>query len=206
MGNKKEAGAIILSGGKNTRMKANKAFLEVGQQKLIETITNVLQESCAQVIIVTNEPQLYQYLGVKVTIDVIPGLGPLSGMHAGLLVSPYHYNFIVACDMPFVEADLVRYLLDGADGYDLVVPRVGGHLQPLHAVYAKSCIPYIEECLHRRIFKIIDFYHQVRVKYVEEDKISQLVDLSKVFYNVNTPQELAHARKMAGDKTKEAKG
>jgi len=189
------AGAIILSGGKNSRMGRNKAFLELGQKRIIDGVVEKLTGYFQEIVVVTNDPSAYQYLGVKVTSDIIPGLGPLSGMHAGLKVSGQYYNLILACDMPFISAELGRYLVAEADGFDVAVPQVGKYLQPLFAVYAQSCLPLIEDCLHRGISKIITFYPQVKINYVGQERLrTKAPDLERVFLNVNTPQELERAR------------
>jgi len=191
------AGAIILAGGKNSRMGRNKAFLELGQKRIIDGVIEKLADYFPEIVVVTNDPPSYQYLGVKVTSDIIPGLGPLSGMHAGLKASGQDYNLILACDMPFISAALGRYLVDEARGFDVAVPQVGKYLQPLFAVYAQSCLPYIEDCLNRGIFKIITFYPLVKVNYVGQERLrSKAPDLEKVFLNVNTPRELEKARSL----------
>jgi len=192
-----EATGIILSGGRNSRMRTNKAFLEVGQEKIIERTVKKLQELFPEVIIVTNEPEPYRYLGTKVVSDLIPGLGPLSGMQAGLEASTHQLNFIIACNLPFMEPRLVRYMVQQAQGFDVVVPQMGDYLQPLHAVYAKTCLPLITQCLQKSITKVIAFYHQVRVKYVGEAQLEQFGDPQRMFYNVNTPEELSRARNLA---------
>ncbi|NPV26320.1 MAG: molybdenum cofactor guanylyltransferase [Firmicutes bacterium] len=181
---------IILSGGKSSRMQMNKAFLIIDRERIIEHIISVLRQILREIVIVTNEPELYAGLGGKVVSDVIPQQGPLSGVHAGLLAASHQHGFVVACDMPFVSVQLIQYLLGQTTAEDdVVVPRLGPYLQPLHAVYSKRCIPAIEECLHHDIHKLTAFYSRVRVKYIEEELIRQLADPDEVFFNVNTPAD-----------------
>ncbi|MHB1126705.1 MAG: molybdenum cofactor guanylyltransferase [Bacillota bacterium] len=191
-----EATGIILSGGKNTRMRSNKAFLEIGKGKIIEETVKKLQRLFADVIIVTNEPELYSYLGTKLVHDLIQGFGPLSGIHAGITASNHNLNFVIACDLPFMKTGLVRYMIENAEGFDVVVPQVGNYLQPLHAVYAQSCLTPITGCLQEGIAKVIAFYHQVRVNYIGESKLKQYGNPQEMFYNVNTPNELRVAMDM----------
>lgn len=186
---------IILSGGQNSRMKTNKAFLKIDNQYIIENTISELKKFCSEIIIVTNEPELYNNLGVKVITDVIPRRGPLSGIHAGLLAAGNFQSFVVACDMPFINGELARYMVEHATDCDVLVPQVGDYLQPLFAVYSKNCLPPIESCLKRDMRKIIAFYHEVRVKYLSEIIIRKYVDTEKVFYNVNTPEELDRAQR-----------
>ncbi|MDA8212769.1 MAG: molybdenum cofactor guanylyltransferase [Clostridia bacterium] len=191
---------IILAGGKNSRMGANKALLTLGNRTFIQDAVQNLRQFCAEIIVVSNEPELYRDLGVKVTEDIIPKKGPLSGIHAGLTVSANFHNFIVACDMPFLNWTLGKYMVDNVDGLDVLIPRIGEYLQPLHAVYSKNCIRPIEKCLEQNIFKaqnifkVIAFYPEVKVGYLDEDKIRELVDVDKVFFNVNTPEDLDRAK------------
>lgn len=196
------SGAIILSGGKNSRMGRNKAFLTVGEEAIISRTVQELRPVVDQITIVTNQPELYQFLEVDLAKDIYPGMGPLGGIHAGLLHARYSLNFVVACDMPFVDGAFVKELLCLAEGYDVTIPQIDDYLQPLYAVYSKKCIEPIEECLQKDIRKIIAFYHQVRIRYVGESCIQKWVDPDKVFFNVNTPTELEQAQSMEGSKKK----
>ncbi|MZP28879.1 NTP transferase domain-containing protein [Heliobacterium undosum] len=195
-----DAAAIILSGGRNSRMGRNKAFVAVNGKAIIAQIIEKLRPVTAEIIVVTNCPDDYRHLGVRLTGDIIPDQGPLSGIHAGLSASHCRNNIVVACDMPFVEAPLARALLELAPGYDVVVPQWRDYLQPLFAVYAKTCINPIEACLRGNIRKIISFYPQVRVRYAGEALLSQWGDPERFFFNVNTPADLEAAQGVAEDR------
>lgn len=199
-----QGAGIILSGGRNTRMGGkNKAFLAVRERGIIEENVVLLQELFSLVIVVTNEPEAYRHLRVQLARDRFLGMGPLGGIQAGLAISPYFYNFVMACDMPFVDADFIRLLLartqdDTGRHYDVVVPRMtDGSLQPLAGVYSRNCLGPITSCLEQGISKIIAFYPQVRVRYLEEPEWSSYGDGKKIFFNVNTPEDLAAARNLA---------
>ena len=191
-----EATAIVLAGGKNSRMGKNKAFLQVGQKTIIDGLVNELKTSFNEIIISSNDPELYDYLQVKVVKDIIPGLGPLSGMHSALQEAKYDKSLILACDMPFLNLQLAELLVQEAQGYDIAIPKLDEHLEPLFAVYDKSCVEFIETCLKNNISKIIDFYPKVKVNYLSWDRISELVGTEDVFFNVNTPQDLQKARRL----------
>jgi molybdopterin-guanine dinucleotide biosynthesis protein A len=189
-----DAAMIILAGGKNSRMKKEKAFLAVDDQPMIEkTIANA-KGYVNEIIVVTNRPEAYEYLDAIVTTDVIPGQGPLSGIHAGLLRTSAPSAFVVACDMPFISMDLARRMWQELDNYDVVVPSMGGGLQPLHAVYSRDCICVIEKYLRRNVKKVTDVYQDLRVKIIDEKQLSLWGIDSWVFFNVNTPDELAIAK------------
>jgi len=189
--------AIVLCGGRSTRMKANKAFVKIGSQPLLESIVNDLKQEFDEVILSANEPHLYHGIDVKIVQDIIiPFSGPLNGIHAGLSAAANPHAFVVACDMPFMDVKLAAFLADLAEGYDVVVPVADGHYQPLYAVYSKVCLPQIQENLKQNIFKIAAFYDKVRVRRVQETEIEMLADKNKVFFNVNTPEDLAQADEM----------
>ena len=106
-----KAGAIILSGGKSSRMGTNKALLPFKEKTNIERIRDELRSLFDDIILVTNDPESYEFLKIKTVSDKYPGKGPLAGVHAGLMASNYEENIVVACDMPFVSADLAGTLV-----------------------------------------------------------------------------------------------
>lgn len=153
---------IVLAGGKSSRMGANKAFIEFGGKRLIETTVDCLKALFPEVLIIANDPPLYAYLGVKVASDLIPDSGSLGGIYTGLSTASHPACFFVACDMPFLNAELIKLLVREAEGWDAVVPRVRGELQPLHAVYAKSCLPLMKESIDASVLKIARFFPRPR--------------------------------------------
>lgn len=194
------ATAVILSGGKSSRMKVNKAFVTINRQQMIELVVKKLQPLFTEVIVVTNKPDDYSGLGVKTATDLVPGQGPLGGIQAGLIAATSHHSFVMACDMPFIEPALISYLVGESHDYDVVVPQIGDYFEPLHAVYSKNCLETIAACLDQGVYKVYAFYDQVKVKYVGLETLQILVDPNKVFFNVNTPEDLAKAQVWAGEK------
>jgi molybdopterin-guanine dinucleotide biosynthesis protein A len=194
-----DAAAIILAGGKNTRMGTNKALLEIQDRQMIRRVIDELGGEFPEIIIVANDPERYRASGVRVTADIIPDRGPLSGIHAGLTVSPRRLNFVTACDMPFVSGPLAAHMIHRTGDADALVPRIDNKWQPLFAVYSRDCLQAITDCLEQERCKVTAFYPAVRVKYIEEDEVRRFTDPVRVFYNVNTPAELARARTMAGE-------
>ncbi|MHB8172348.1 MAG: molybdenum cofactor guanylyltransferase [Thermincolia bacterium] len=193
------ASGIILSGGLSTRMGTNKAFLIINKVSFVERTIIELKHAVEEIIVVTNEPDAYAHLPAKIVTDIIPQKGPLSGIHAGLVTSSHYHNLVVACDMPFFNWKLGRFMLDLAEGYDVVVPQVGDYLEPLHAVYSKNCIKPIEDCLEKDLRKIVSFYSQVNVRYLDGEVINRFISEKNTFFNVNTPIDLDAAKKMAGE-------
>jgi molybdopterin-guanine dinucleotide biosynthesis protein A len=188
--------AAVLAGGKSSRMGSNKAFVKVRSCRIIDHALAELKQVSDDIMIVTNSVNDYSHLNVRLVEDILPGLGPLSGIHSALVHANEPRVLVVACDMPFIEAGLAQLLVKLSQDCDIVIPKVDGYYEPLFAVYSKSCIKHIEKCIERGIRRVIDFFPCVQVKYVNGDEISLVADLEKVFYNVNTPKELALAKKL----------
>lgn len=197
-----QCSAVILSGGKSSRMRRNKAFVTLEDSPMIVSLVERLRQVFAEVLIVTKDPALYAFLGTKAKVvrDQLPYSSPLAGIHGGLMEASFAYSFVVACDMPFVELKLAEHLVSLAPGYDVVVPRIGEHYEPLYAVYGKGCIPQIERCLQKGNLRIIDLFPLAKVRVVEEEGLQPYADLRRVFFNVNTPQDLEMAKGMLSDK------
>ncbi len=136
---------VILAGGKSTRYGTNKAFAEVQGVRLIERTIRVMGSVCPRLLLVTNTPAEYAYLQLPMVEDLIKGLGPLGGIYTGLEVIDDENGLFVACDMPFLREDLLRYMVTLRGDFDAVVPRVNWMVEPLHALYTKKCLPVPQE-------------------------------------------------------------
>ena len=182
--------AIVLAGGKSSRMKRNKALLPLGEKTFIGTIVDELKEYFDEVIVVTNKPEDYRFLDCGFTSDLFADMGPLGGIHAGLLYTKNKYAFVTACDMPFIDAQVALKLAGLADGYDGAVPKKGKYLQPLFAAYSQDCLPAIEKCLIEDKKRIIAFYPYVKLLFPSWDELIENENVDKTFFNVNTPDDL----------------
>jgi molybdopterin-guanine dinucleotide biosynthesis protein A len=181
---------IILSGGKSLRMGENKAFIEIEGVPIIQRIYTLFKELFHEVIIVTNQIELFKKFDSKIYSDLLPNKGALGGLYTGLFFSNFHYSFCVACDMPFLNKSLVQYLIKRIGDEDVIVPRTKDGLQPLHAIYSKNCLDPIKEIIEQGKFKIIDIFHRVQVNIIEEADFISLDPFRESFINVNTPKEL----------------
>ena len=204
--------AVVLAGGDSRRMGTDKAFLKMpGGEPLIEAILSKLAPLSDEIILVANRTQGYERLGVELVADIYPGTGSLGGIYTGLWAMSHSHGLVVACDMPFLKPSLLRYMLVMAPEYDVVVPRAvpwGGlkapkeetakeHLlHPLHAVYSKSCLEPMKDLLESGDLRIISFYPQVRVRYVEEGEIDIFDPKHLSFFNINTPADLRRAQRL----------
>jgi molybdopterin-guanine dinucleotide biosynthesis protein A len=202
---------IILAGGQSRRMGTDKAFLPVGGRLLIERVLDVVASLSDDIVIVTNSPERYAAFGARLVADVFPGTGALGGIYTGLQASRHAYGLVVACDMPFLNRELLRYMAGLADEFDAVVPALGTaspdpssvhtarkwDLHPLHAIYAKTCLAPIERALQRGDLRTIAFLSEVRVRYIGSTEVERFDPQRRSFFNANTPEELERARKMA---------
>src|SRR5690606_7435248 len=124
-------------------------------------------------------------LPARLMSDERPGEGSLMGVYSGLAAARYPFALAVACDMPFLQPALLRYLLGLAPGHDVVIPRLGGLLEPLHAVYARTCLPAMAGLLAQGRRRIIAFFDQVRIRYVDEPEIDRFDPQHLSFLNIN---------------------
>jgi molybdenum cofactor guanylyltransferase len=191
-----KAGAIILSGGKSSRMGKNKALLPFNDKTNIERIRDELQSLFDDIILVTNDPESYEFLNLKSVSDEFPGKGPLAGIHAGLMASDYEENIVVACDMPFVSAELASTLVQNLKHYDAIIPVIGGKQHPLFAAYQKRIVPEIESCLKEDRLRVIHVLDKLNVRYLEENDLQVYSDgsLEEIFFNMNVPEEYEEAK------------
>jgi len=129
--------------------------------------------------------------------DIFDVRSALSGVHAGLVRAVNRHSFVVACDTPLLNPDLVKRLVqEGYDDDDVVVPKKGKYLEPLCAVYSKACIPYIEDLLKKRNVKISNLFPLVKAREVDVCRINQDDPDLLSFINVNTPGELDKVQKL----------
>jgi molybdopterin-guanine dinucleotide biosynthesis protein A len=190
---------VIQAGGKSRRMGGRpKALMDLGGGRIIERVLRAIEDVVDDVLLVTNNPELYGFLGVPMVGDVYPDGGSLGGIYSGLQAAPGDAAFTVACDMPFLSPEVVRLVVARAPEGDVVIPRVGGQYETLHAVYGRACLPHMKARLEAGRLKIVGFFEDVRVVVVEEDEIARHGDPAVLFMNVNTPEELDRARALVG--------
>ena len=186
----------IVAGGKSTRMGRDKAFVKLAGKPLIQ---HVIERSHnlgqSETILITNQPERYRHLGLAMFRDVCPNKGSLGGVYTALTCANNPHTLVIACDMPFIKTELLRFMIAQiSDAIDIVVPRVDGYPQGLHAIYSQACLMPIREQLDANRLKIIRFYGQVRVRYLDEADYAPYDEDCQSFTNLNTPKELQQAR------------
>lgn len=188
---------VILAGGDSRRMGVDKALLPFQGEPLIQRVAQRLQSWFSQVLVVTNVPDTYRFLNLPMAGDRRPGLGPLAGLEAGLTASRYPLVFFCACDMPFLDEGLVRYLVGRAPGYEITIPHVKGGYEPLHAVYARQCLDRVRTHLGQGRLSLLDLLAASRTQAVSEATVRTYGDPARLFFNCNTPEDLQKALGLA---------
>lgn len=184
-----DVAGVILAGGESSRMGRNKALLEVNGERMVETAYRRMAELFDEVLLVTNTPEIYDFIPCRKITDIYPGMGPLGGIHAALSTCAAGRAFVTACDMPGLNPRLIRELSNMPGGVDVVIPETPGGLEPLHAVYAKSCLPKMEAMLKSGERRILSFFDLAQIRLVPRSKISLLDPDYASFRNVNTPED-----------------
>jgi molybdenum cofactor guanylyltransferase len=187
----------ILAGGRSSRMGTDKAFVRVLGRPLIEEILSQSAGLGTESLIITNQPAEYTYLGVPLFGDVLPDKGPLGGLYAALHSATQPHVLCIACDMPFVVRPLLAYLISLIPEGEAIVPRLDGEAEPFRAIYSRACLAPIRAALDAGRMRMISFFPDVRVRFVDEAEIDRFDPQHLSFFNVNTPEDLEQARRLA---------
>ena len=188
---------IIQAGGRSSRMGRDKGLVPLAGKPMIEHIIERVAGLGHTLHLITNHPDNYAYLGIPMSSDAEPGAGALPGLQTALSAVESDLVLLVACDMPFVNRDLLQFQLAQAAGADVVVPVWEGFHQTMHAVYRREpVLAAVEKALARGRRRMISFYGDVRVREISAETITQFDPLGQTFYNVNTPADLAQAHRL----------
>jgi len=191
---KNEITAVVLAGGKGSRINRDKTLLKVGNLLLLEKTTALLKEMFAEVIIVVAGDFVRKnFTDYKIVTDEFQNCGPLAGIHIALKNAAEKAIFVFACDMPNLNSEIIqRQLLTFENSrFDAIVPKHNEGIEPLHAIYAKSCLPAIEKNLKQKNYSVRSFFREIKVGYLEFG-ISEI----KYFFNINTEHDLKHIQKI----------
>lgn len=194
-----ELTVAIMAGGQSRRMGTDKAFVMLHGKPLVEhLVAKVRHLGQIETILITNRPDAYSFLGLPAYTDVLPGSGSLGGIYTALHYSRTSYVLILACDMPFVSTPLLKYMvrLTEGDSFDVIVPRVEGYPESMHAIYRRTCLGPIRARLNAGQLKVTGFYGEVCVRAIDEPEYQIFDPKGLSFYNVNTPEDLARAQQL----------
>lgn len=190
------AAALILAGGRGVRMGAEKPLVELDGVALVDRVKELLRPHFAELIIVTNRPDLYEYEDINVVRDQVPYQGPLAGIYAGLVASGEDLNFVVASDMPFVNLEVIQFLVSRQDSADVTVIETADGIEPLFGFYRKGCMEAVRAHLEAGDRKPVSFYGDVDARLVPEAEVRAIDPNLASLFNVNTRDDLAAARRM----------
>jgi len=180
---------IILAGGASRRMGTDKSFLDLGGRPVVGYVIDVLTAVFPRVLIITNDPDRYARFGLPTLPDVVPGVGALGGIHAGLYHLTDDAALFVASDMPFIRPAVIDYLAGAFHDTDAVVPFLAGNYEPLLAVYSKRCLAGVEGALAARRRRPVEFFAGVRTRMVLEDELRPIDPRLLSTFNINTPAD-----------------
>jgi molybdopterin-guanine dinucleotide biosynthesis protein A len=193
--------AFILAGGLSSRIETNKALLQICGKSLIQRLTELLDSIFPEVVISSNEPEVYEFLGKKIVKDFYPGRGPLSGVHSALNFTTSDRNFIISCDMPFISLELIKYIIEYKSDASVIIPKAEGRIQSLCGIYLKNIMSEVELLLVESQEKetgLKGSIHELhsRIK-------SEIIDVTKMkfchpdlFFNINTSDDYLYAKKI----------
>ncbi|MFC2012696.1 molybdenum cofactor guanylyltransferase [Chloroflexota bacterium] len=193
---------IVLVGGKGLRLGRDKTQETIGSKTLLQRVVSRIGFINSDIIIVTGSreqslPCAAGYPELKIVTDIYPEKGPLGGVYTGLAMSDSLYNVVVACDMPFLNQALLEYMVRVASGFEVVVPRLGRMIEPLHAVYSRGCLDHIEHLFNRNELRMRALFDMVKVRYVEESEIDLFDPKHLSFFNINNEADMRKAMGLA---------
>jgi molybdenum cofactor guanylyltransferase len=185
----------IMAGGKSSRMGTDKSFVHFQGRPMIEIVCERVTNLGAETILITNKPDEYIHLGLPMFSDVYPEKGPLGGIYTAVHYATHPYILVVACDMPWLNRDLLTYMISQRTTADIIIPRPQKFPEPLHAIYSKTCLKPIEANIKADRLKITGFFGQVSVNFLGQAVIERFDADGRSFANINTPTDLAQNKK-----------
>ena len=190
----------VLAGGQSKRMGQDKAFLKVGGQPVIERVLERVTPLTDDLFISTNSPEKYARFGLRLVSDVYPDKAALGGIYSAIQAAQYDHVLIVACDMPFLNPQLLRHLITLAPTAEVVAPLISPpQPETMHAVYSKACLAAIKPRLLANQLRIIGFFEDVSVRYVEQAEVARFDPHFYTFLNMNTPADWERVKQLAAD-------
>lgn len=189
--------AIILAGGKSTRMKYNKELIKIKNEYLVHTQIKKLEKIFNEIIIVTNNVEHYKNYKVRVVSDILEGNTPIIGLHAGLLASKNEFNYVIACDMPNINLDFINFLISQVSDQDAIVCKQNNFIEPFNAIYNKKVKNQIESFVANNQYGFQRLVQSVNASYIKEKDVAKYNTVN-MFMNINTEDDLLErTRKLA---------
>jgi len=190
----------IQAGGESRRMGRDKALIPFLGKPLIERVLHRVAPLADEVLVTTNRPESYLFLGLPLFSDLAPGRGALGGLFTALSTAHHELVAVVACDMPFVSAALLAAERDllADTALDAVIPRTDGGTEPFHAVYRRAtCLPVIQEAIQAEKWRVDAWFPKARLRFLTPEEVLRYNPDRLAFWNVNTPEDLLQAEQLA---------
>ena len=193
----------IQAGGASSRMGEDKALKPFLGRPLVQRVIERLAPIADEIIVTTNRPEDYRFLGLRLTPDLKPGRGALGGLYTAIASASQSLVAVVACDMPFASPTLLEAAsrLMVQEQTDVVIAKTEEGYEPIHAVYRRAtCLPAIEAAIDSDQWKVISWFPKVKVRVLTSGELKQFDPDGLAFWNVNTPEEFIQAEQLARTK------
>lgn len=183
--------AVVLAGGRSTRMGFDKQLLWHKGQSITDYLIGSLGKICTEVLISGGAPELYEKKNVRVLEDQYRNAGPLGGLHSGLAEAQEELVFLMACDMPYLELPYLKYMFERIKGtdYGACVTSRGEHLEIFHALYARRALPSLTSTLQSGAYSFQKWVRQLNALCLGEQEALDLMGDWRAFTNLNTPED-----------------
>lgn len=184
--------AVILAGGKSSRMGFDKKNLIINNKRLLEILTIKLRTIFKEVILITNKSNNLDIFD-NVSSDMIQSLGPLSGIYTGLKLAKSRYVYFIACDMPVLDESYINYMVDQLNNNvdaQVCITRYDKWIEPFNSFYSKDIADKIKDYLDTNRRSIYNFVKDLNTLYIDEDVARSFSEDFKMFYNLNTKEDI----------------
>lgn len=191
---------VVQAGGESKRMGRDKALVPFLGEPLVARVIGRVSRLADELLVTTNRPQDYGFLGLPLILDLVPSRGALGGLYTALSAASQPIVAVVACDMPFVSSELLAFERDLllSSQHDVVIPLSQGGTEPFHAVYKRSnCLPAVEASIQADRWRVDSWFDKVDVRFLSSDELKSLDPHRLAFRNVNTLEELKEAEDIA---------
>ena len=191
----KKISTAILAGGKSSRMGMNKALIELNGKKMIEYVVSIARKISDEVVIIANTDAEYKFLNLPILPDKVKNIGPLGGIHAALCNVSTEQCLVLACDLPFLSIELLRFLLENANNCDIFAIQSQKGIEPLCAVYSKNCLPLIEQQIKNENYRLSSLIAKANSRIIKFDAGHSLYS-AHVLKNINTQDDVDTIQQM----------
>jgi len=188
--------AAILAGGQSKRLGGDdKSLFSTNGITFLESVYKALGESFHEIFVISNKSKKIEEMGFLAHADVIPDKGPLGGLYTALSICATQKLLLVACDMPFLDSNLVKNFILSVSNEDVFIPINQSSPEPLLAVYDRKCLPAIIDKIEREELQMTSFFSGLKVRYLEEETWRKWDVEGESFKNINTPDDIEYSEK-----------